>query len=235
MTNEELATMAAQGDIESLNKLYFAVRPLLYKLIEHYFPLCKKSLVEPEDLLQCGYFVVIEAVKYFTPEKGLKFTSYLGYCVQNVCLEELGFRKKQIETISLETPVGDDEKLTLGDTIEDPTADTYSYCELNDMQIIVRQEIERLPSREQCVIYGIFYYEKTIDALAQELGCERGSVISARDAAFNQLRRSKAIRELRKVYNWNNKQPGYLDPEKLIVLLGDRAGRLLKNGYKKAL
>ncbi len=215
--------LAAQGDIESLNKLYFAVKPLLYKLIRRYFPLCKNNLAEPDDLEQCGYFAVIEAVKDFSPDKGFLFNSYIGYHVKNACLSELGLRgKRQVETISLETPLSDDEEdFTFEDVISDPDADTYSYCELNDMRLIVRREIERLPPRGRCVIYGIFYDNKTIEGLAQELGWERGAVLSERDAAFNLLRCSKGIRELRKAYNWNNKHPSYLDPEKIKVLLGD--------------
>jgi RNA polymerase sigma factor, sigma-70 family len=222
MTNEELTFAAAQGDIESLNKLYFAVAPLLYKLIKRYFPFCNQRTT-PEDLLQCGYFAVVNAVKYYSPDKGCLFSSYLGFFVKQVCYDELGFRKKQVNTISLETPISDagEGDLTLGDTIFDPNADTCEYNELNDMRLIVRKEIERLPSRERCVIYGIFYDNKTMDILAQELGREYGGVISSRDAAFNSLRRSKGIRELRKAYNWNNKHPSYLYPEKIIDIWGD--------------
>ena len=74
MTNEELAAIAAQGERESLYKLYFAVAPLLYKLISRFFPLCReKAYIEPEDLLQCGYFAFLEAVRSFAPEKGFVF------------------------------------------------------------------------------------------------------------------------------------------------------------------
>lgn len=204
-TNEELAIMAAQGDTESLNKLYFAVAPLLHKLIRPYLTYCNK-LAAPEDLYQSGYFAVLEAVKYFSPDKGLKFTSYLGYCVKNVCREELGFRKKQIETVSLETPMSDDEGgLTLEDTVEDPEADTYRFCELNDMRIIVRREIERLPSDEQCVMYSIFYEDKALGEIAAEFGWSMIHTKKIRYTAYKHLRQSEAMQDLRKVYTWGGK------------------------------
>ncbi|ABZ82677.1 hypothetical protein HM1_0052 [Heliomicrobium modesticaldum Ice1] len=232
MTNEELAIMAAQGDTESLHKLYFAVAPLIYKITSRYFKYCETNRkgVRPEDLTQCGYFAYLSALKQYSPERELKFTSYLDFCVARECWRELGISfqtggkvlNREVETISLETPISDDEEgLTLEDIISDPDADTYSFCELNDMRLIVRREIERLSPREQCVIYGIFYNNKTIEGLAQEFGCELGTVLSVRDTAFNSLRRSKGIRELRKAYNWNNKRPSYLDPEKIKGLLGD--------------
>lgn len=224
MTNEELATMAAQGDTESLHKLYFAVAPLLYKLIKRYFPLCKYKLAAPEDLLQCGYFIVLEAVKSFTAGSGFLFNSYLRYPTQNVCLRELGFKgKRQIETISLDTPVMDDEVLTLGDTIEDPNEDTYSYCELNDMRLIVRKEIDRLPSREKCLIYGTFYERKTTQELARELGWDIRLTKSVKYAAYNILRRSGNMQALRKVYQFHDN----LTPECMIVSFGDSGLELL--------
>lgn len=204
-TNEELAIKAAHGDNESLNKLYFAVAPLVHKFIRPYLTYCNKQ-VAPEDLYQSGYFAVIKAVKYFSPDKGFKFNSYLENCVKVVCHEELGFRKKQVETVSLETPMPDNEGgLTLEDTVEDPEADAFKFCELNDMRIIVRREIERLPSKEQCVIYAIFYENKTMEETASELGWDIQNTSKIRHLAYKHLRQSEAMQELRKAYTWREK------------------------------
>ena len=228
MTNEELAAMAAQGDIESLHKLYFAVKPLLFKLISRYFPLCKNSLAEPEDLLQCGYFAVLEAINDFSPDKGLLFNSYLGYHVKNACLTELGFKgKRQVETISLETPISDDgEDFTLEDVISDPDSDTYSYCELNDMRLIVRQEIDKLPPREQIYIYYRYYEEKTITEIGKIMGWERWLTWDIRCSAFNILRKSEAIQELGKVYQFSFVNE-FSNPESIIIAFEDEALELI--------
>ncbi|WP_276620414.1 RNA polymerase sigma factor [Syntrophomonas wolfei] len=224
MTNEELAIMAAQGDRESLHKLYFAVVPLLYKLISRYFPLCRDKLAEPEDLLQCGYFAVLEAIKGFSPESGFLFNSYLSFPVQNICRRELGFiGRKQVETISLETPIDDEESLTLEDAIEDPDADTYNYCELNIMRLIVREEIDKLPPREQCVIYGVFFENKTTQELAQELGWDTRFVKSVKFAAYNMLQSSEAMQALKKAYQFHDN----LTPECMIVSFGDSGLEIL--------
>lgn len=222
MTNEELAAKAAQGDMECIHKLYFAVVPLLYKLISRFFPLCReKAYIEPEDLLQCGYFAFLDAVRSFAPEKGFRFVSYLAYPVQNICRSELGLRgKKQVKTISLETPLStmaDDGSLTLEDIIEDPDADTYSYCELNIMRLVVREEIDRLPSREKCVIYGYFYENKNIEELATWLGWDAGVVRSVKYSAYNMLRGSENMQALRKTYQFYDN----LTPECMIISFGD--------------
>ena len=222
-TNEELAIKAAHGDTESLNKLYFAVTPLVNKLIKPYLKLCNKQ-VSPEDLLQCGYFVVIKAVNYYSPDKGFKFNSYLENCVKFVCHEELGFRKKQVETISLETPISDDEgSITLEDTVEDPEADTYKFCELNDMRIIVRIEVERLPTQEQYVIYSIFYEDKTLEEIATESQWDYKYANKVRRLAYKHLRDSEAMQELRKVYTFGGKgiRKEYMDLMEFDNLFND--------------
>ena len=203
-TNEELAIKAAHGDNESLNKLYFAVAPLLHKLIRPYLIYCNK-MVAPEDLYQSGYFVVLDAVKQFSPDKGFKFSTYLVYCVKHACFEEIGFIKKQLKTTSLDTPVAEDESFTIGDMIEDTTVDTYNFCELNDMRIIVRTEVERLPSMEQCVIYSIFYEDKTLSEIAEELKWDYKHTKKVKRSAYTHLRQSEALQDLRKVYAWGGK------------------------------
>lgn len=227
-TNEELAIMAAQGDKESLHKLYFAVAPLLYKLISRYFPLCNKRFMEPEDLLQCGYFALLEAVKGFKPESGFLFNSYLGFPVQNICHSELGFRgKKQVETVSIETPLaGGDESFTIGDTIEDPDADIYSYCELSNMQLIVRTEIDKLPPRERIYIYYRYYENKTISEIAQKMGWPRGVAWNVRCSVFALLRKSEVMQGLGKAFNLPH-YTTYINPEALILSFGDSGLEML--------
>ncbi|MEA1962245.1 MAG: sigma-70 family RNA polymerase sigma factor [Bacillota bacterium] len=224
MTNEELAIMAAQGDTESLHKLYFAVAPLIYKITSRYFKYCKNNRkgLRPEDLVQCGYFAYLEALKQYSPEKELKFTSYLNFCVAGECWKELGIYFKtggkvlnrEVKTISLEAPISNnDENFALQDIISDPDADVYDYCELNEMRIIVRREIERLPSKEQQLIYAVFYENKTKEEIGMEFGWDYDFTRKIRHHAYRCLRRSKVMQELRRAYAWRSKDtfPEYLN------------------------
>lgn len=163
LTNEELAMLAKSGDKEALHNLYFAVALLLIKLMKPYFKICGVRKTTPDDLLQCRYFIVLAAVKAYAPEKGILFNSYLHHHTQNICLEELGYRgKKQIYTDSLNDPIVEDGSRTLGDSIADPDANCYSYCELSDLQLIVRGEIDKLQPLEQCVILRLSMKRKAL-------------------------------------------------------------------------
>ena len=115
-----------------MHALYIAVAPLVLNLTSKYFPLCAGKITDPEDLIQCGYFAVWRAARAFNPARGCRFTTTLQYHVQNVCWEQLGFRRKQLETVSLSTPIDNDEDLTIEDMIEDPKANIYDYIELNE-------------------------------------------------------------------------------------------------------
>ncbi len=234
MTNEELAIMAAQGDTESLHKLYFAVAPLIYKITSRYFKHCEgnRKGVRPEDLVQCGYFAYLNALKQYSPEKELKFTSYLDFCIAGECWRELGIAfptgdkavNREVETISLEAPISNnDENFALQDIISDPDADVYDYCELNEMRIIVRREIERLPSKEQQLIYAAFYENKTKEEIGMEFGWDYDFTRKTRHYAYRHLRRSKAIQELRRAYAWRSKDtfPEYLNLSHFDDLFND--------------
>ena len=128
--------------------------------------------------------------------------------------------KKQVETISIETPVAGDETLTIGDTIEDPNADTYNYCELNIMQIIVRTEIDKLPPKERIYTYYRYYEKKTISEVGKIMGWGRGETWNIRCSVFNILRKSEVIQEVGQVYEFRHAKE-YLSPESIILAFED--------------
>ena len=214
MTNEELAMLAKQGDNDALHKLYFAVAPLLFKLTRRFFGLCGHKHITPDDLLQCRYFVVLRAVKSYNPDKETLFNSYLYHHVQNVCLKELGYRgNRQKETVSLDEPLVEDGSIKLVDVIEDPDADCYSYCELNDMQRIVRGEIDKLPPLEQSIIYMSFYEYKMLEESATALGLDLKAARNIKYHAYRRLRQAAPIQELRRAFEFNDE----MCPEGYIV------------------
>ena len=215
MTNEELAVLAAQGDRESQHKLYFAVAPLIYKITSRYFKHCEGNRrgVRPEDLIQCGYFAFLGALKQYSPERELKFTSYLDLCVAGECWRALGIVfptgrgavNKEVETISFETPTaGEDEELTLESTIADPNAeaDITECVEYNEMQLIVRREVDRLNVKEQIVIHGLFWDEKALEQIAEEQGWGGAIIHRTKNDAYHKLYNSEVMQFLAAAYDW---------------------------------
>lgn len=201
MTNEDLALMAAEGDEKSMHALYIAVAPLVLNLTSKYFPLCAGKITDPEDLIQCGYFAVWEAARAFDPARGCRFTTTLQYYVQRICWEQLGFRRKQLKTVPLSTPISEDEDLTIEDTIEDPRASIYEYIELNEMQKVIREAVNELPALQKYIIYRYYFGEATIEQIASELRKSKTTVSGMLKKAYYELATQQPVWEMWEAYS----------------------------------
>jgi len=201
MSNEELALLAAGGDEASMHALYIAVAPLVLNFTRKYFPFCAGTITDPEDLIQCGYFAVWEAARAFDPARGCRFTTTLLYHVQNVCWKQLGFGRKQLETVSLSTPIYNDEDITIEDMIEDPKANIYDYIELNEMQKVLREAVNSLPALQKYIIYRYYFGEATIEQIASELRRSKNTVSSMLKKAYYELSCQQPVWDIWEAYS----------------------------------
>ena len=145
ITNEELATAAQDGNME--------VMPLLWEKNEKLIKLIMfRNLrgrklpagTDEEDVLQCGYFALLAAVKAYKPGE-YKFTSYLNYSIQNAVNEAIhgkSRRQNVYREVSFNQPVGESEgeDTELWDMIKDEAAERniFEDIELSDEQRIFR-------------------------------------------------------------------------------------------------
>ena len=89
MTNEALAELIQQGDNdELLPVLWEKTARLLYKMSAQKYALHKEALkqhgIEPEDLNQECYTVLLGAVKAYDSNKGYMLSTYFGYQFKQV-------------------------------------------------------------------------------------------------------------------------------------------------------
>lgn len=117
-----------------------AIQPNTDNFIEQNFGLvhsvCHKFTGEYDDLFQIGCIGLIKAVRTFNPSHGTAFSSYAVPIIRNEILTS--FRKKRIMPISLDEPIGEDEKgntMTLYDTLasdKDVEADIINKAEMSE-------------------------------------------------------------------------------------------------------
>lgn len=205
MTNEELATAIKDGNSAWYADLWEQVKRFVFKKASLFYlfkkDVCTRHGITLEDLNQCGYFALVDAVKAWTPESGFKVTSYLNLQLKrhfNAALS--GGRVRNATDClncceSLDKPMGDDlEGLSLEDAIPDPAAEQ----DMEDAENRVffgelREEMKRCLSsidQEQADILRMQFFEgKTQGEIAERIGksCQRVHQI-----------RSKGLRELRK-------------------------------------
>lgn len=203
ITNEELAAAAQDGNME--------VMPLLWEKNEKLIKLIMfRNLrgrklptgTDEEDILQCGYFALLSAVKAYNPGE-YKFTTYLNYSVQNAVNEAIhgkSRRKKAYREVSFNQPVGDSESedIELWDLMKDETAERniFEDIELSDEQRIVQDALAELDPRRRSVIRRHYFRNMTLKQIAEEDGCTIENVRRYESTGLRKLRCNPAIKAL---------------------------------------
>ncbi|MGN1457407.1 MAG: sigma-70 family RNA polymerase sigma factor [Acutalibacteraceae bacterium] len=201
MTNEQLVTLIQSGHRELLPELWEQTERLIKMLIIRY----AKNRVLPnsmdiDDLLQCGYFALLQAVRAFKADNGYKFTTYLNYSVKNAIDEETGSDRKHFQEISYNKTVKDKsgDNVEMLDLMEDSTAeyDVIEPVELSDTQRIVTEALERLPPVQREVISKHYLKGLTLNQIATERHCTIENIRQYIRAGFKTLRKDRALRNL---------------------------------------
>lgn len=203
ITLEELATAAQQGNTEVMPLLWEKTERLIKMLILKIIN--KRTLpnyIDENDVLQCGYFALLAAVKAFK-SNGLKFTSYLNYSVRNAvneCINGKSRKDPKIKEISYNQPVkdksGDDVEML--ELIEDQTSEqeVYEPLELSETQRIVIEAVDELPQKQREIIKKHYFYNISIKEIAEQQGCCISNVQQIERQAFRMLRKNNNIQAL---------------------------------------
>jgi len=202
MTNEELVLLIQQGDNGLLPQLWEQVRRFVVMMARrHYEKFENKHGCELDDLIQSGYFGLLAAIKYYKPEKGLKFISYLELNLKTAFNEAMGVRGYKRDWLdfatSLDTPVGEGETALIdmlgdmtpgaGDVIETVVEDVFNQelrAALDDAMTILTEK-----QRELLVLH--YYFNMSIGDIAQMRERHRQQVDEQRNSALWKIYNSK--------------------------------------------
>ena len=130
MTNEELAARIRAGEKELIPELWKQTKAYLYKICLTTYRKsmyrCTVTGVTLEDMKQLAYIALCSAVKAYDPEKGFLFVSYAKMHLRNEINAALRLYKKEDPLnmcVSLDTPIDDEDDLTIGDMLADQSAE----------------------------------------------------------------------------------------------------------------
>jgi RNA polymerase sporulation-specific sigma factor len=215
MYNEELALLVQQGDSEALPLLWEKTCQLITRMAKqyHYFLDGNKYGVEIDDLIQEGYFALLNAVKYYKPEKGYAFTTYLTYTLKNAFKTAKrirgGHNRDALNyATSLDMPVGEEGDNTMVDFITDETAEAaYDALIVEDIAQIILATARGLSNpNEWRIIFECVYLGRTFESMADELGVSPQAVYGMRDKAIKYIRHRPIIRTIRYEFYCESKQ-----------------------------
>lgn len=212
LTNEEIVE---QIKLHHNEREYYALlwehnKRLIYKQASRYENVVRQHcFVDFDDLLQCGYFAIVAAVKAYERAKGFKFITYINLCFQMEVHAMFGNHRERRSkghkrifpsaAVSLNVPMdGDDYEMEEIDALEDEEAGRIQEdCEQLETRAIVAAAVERLPDRQRFVIQEIYYNDQPKTRLVDGVQFVNYSQVdSAESSALLTLRRDKTLRAL---------------------------------------
>jgi RNA polymerase sporulation-specific sigma factor len=212
MTNEELAILIRQGRQEYIPQLYQQIEKFLRSkansFYRKYLDRCSKSGVELCDLIQEGYFAMLDAIKWYKPETEYKFLTFLDYPILNhfnalAGLRTAGGRNEPLNNCtSLDEPVREDmEDVSLGDAVQDENSQIpFEEFEESECQKALHTALvhgmEELTAEQRTAIQCRYYEKKTYDQTGAIIGCSRERVRQHEAKALRVLRKPRIARTL---------------------------------------
>lgn len=220
--NAALAALAATGNAFALGQLWEINKGLLRSLFWRWYP-SHKALADAhgltaDDFEQEGFFAVQYAAEHYDPGKGFAFSTWLSYAMQRQIDRAItgGHHRKITDPdgktrttsadplnrcASLDVSLDDEDggAAPLGDLQPDPAAaaemqDAEERLYQEQLHDALEEALNKLTEREESVIRGRFYEQKTLKEIAADDGSsiERVRQISA--SAFRRLRGNPRLR-----------------------------------------
>ena len=218
MTNEELLQQIRNGKSDDRTRatlweqtayLFYIHSDGLYRRHKDRADSCG---VERDDCRQVCWFAFLDAIKAYNakPDTELKFSTFIKLHVRRRVYELLGYRTSKHEplngAVSLDAPLPgrEDENITIGDTIADPSAEIpFEQIDESDIAAEVEGIISVLPPKQAAAIRGRFFQDKTLTKVGAELGLTPKQIHNQYQVAVHKLRRDKRLQEIRDDYYAN--------------------------------
>jgi RNA polymerase sporulation-specific sigma factor len=210
MSNEELVKRIKDGETNLLADLWMQVRRFIAKrasvfLLQHR----DRSKVDKEDLIQSGYFALLEAIRKYDPEAGSSFINYFNYHLRRRFRMEAGIwssrRDALLEALSIDDVIwgGDNEDVTFADTIKSEAAEAEfdeAIERVKNEQIAnaVKKCMQKLKPIYQEVLIQIYFEQHKIKDIAKDHGLSNRQVTLIHHWAIKRLRVMPAIRKLKR-------------------------------------
>ncbi|WP_298030049.1 sigma factor [uncultured Dysosmobacter sp.] len=177
MTTNEIAAGVQAGQADYL-QLWEAVRGFVYDRAYRW----ARYDVTIDDLQQCAFLALVEAVGSWDRDRGTFLTLY-GLKLQAAFTEAAGLRTERDKrdplrtAVSLDAPLTDDEgdSLTLSDVIPDPVAVAAinNVAEMDFQQrrhSALEKALARLPEAQRAAVVGKCCYGRRVDTRAYNAG-----------------------------------------------------------------
>lgn len=126
---------------------------------------------DAEEATQDIFLNIYKSLEGFRGES--KISTWIYSITSNICISRL--RKKQLETTSLEEPLGEDST-TLGDFIHDDSPDQQTLMESKETAEMVRTQVQKLPPDWAMAISLCHFDDLSYDEIAKIMDIPKATV-----------------------------------------------------------
>ena len=187
---EECIRLKMQGNKEARNKLGEHNLRLVAHIIKKY----ESKFVSNDDLISIGTIGLIKGVDTYSPEKGVKITTYCAKCVENEILMFFRSNNKYTKDVSMNEVIGYDKdggEISIIDVIKASSPDFLDEIEMKENINLVNKYLDVLTEREKEVIvrrYGLFNRKsETQRVISKKMGISRSYVSRIEKKALEKI------------------------------------------------
>lgn len=155
---EECIKKKMLGDNDARNKLIEHNLRLVAHIIKKY----ESKYISNDDLISIGTIGLIKGVDTYSPDKGVKITTYCAKCIENEVLMFFRSNNKYSKDISMNEVIGydkDGSEISIVDVIKASSPDFLERLELKENISLLNKYLDVLSPREKEIIirrYGLF-------------------------------------------------------------------------------
>lgn len=181
-----------KGSVDARNKLIEHNLRLVAHIVKKY----DGAGWDSDDLISIGTIGLIKGVDTFSPDKGVKITTYCARCIENEILMFFRKNNKYSNDVSIYEAVGydkDGNEIAIQDLLQVDHVDFCEDIDLRDHIKLLYQYMDVLTPREKKIIihrYGLNNQEeKTQKKISQTMGISRSYVSRIEKRALTKLLR----------------------------------------------
>ena len=202
----DLVAAIQHGREDLIPELWDSIRGLVAFFARRFYFLygCGRFGVEVEDLVQCGYFALLEALRLHDPEKGA-FSTYFYYQLRRCFQNAVGRTRRKISDPinhckSFDAPVDDEEETKLYDLVPDDRdyiGETEQKIYLEQLRAELEKALGQINEQYADVLRGLFYDSQTLRSLAMSKDVTFGEISRRKIKGLRALRHCKETEALR--------------------------------------
>ena len=202
MTNEALAAAIKAGDTSLIGDLWEQVKAFVALMAKKRLISADTTVVDVDDLIQSGFFALLDAVRTFDEAAGCAFTTWLSVHLQKHFSMAMNTRSEKQrndplhDADSLQRLIrDDDERTTLGDIQPDKNAQAaFEAVEhrmwTEKLHTALDDLLNDLPQDQREIITGRHYDEMSTEELSRKLDTTTAEIRSQENKGMRELRRS---------------------------------------------